>query len=92
MPADNTVIETAWVQNRLVFSGESFEEVALKMERWYNVNIEFADEKLKEQKLTGNFEKETVEEALAALRLVAPFSSTMKNDRVIIYKDNYWKK
>ncbi len=92
LPADNTVIETAWVQNRLVFSGESFEEVALKMERWYNVNIEFADEKLKEQKLTGNFEKETVEEALAALRLVAPFSSTMKNDRVIIYKDNYWKK
>ncbi len=71
-PADSTVIETAWVQNRLVFSGENFEEVALKMERWYNVKIKFNDEKLKEETLTGNFEKETVEEALRALQLASP--------------------
>ncbi len=86
LPADNTVIETAWVQNRLVFSGESFEEVALKMERWYNVKIDFAHVGLKDEKLTGNFERETVEEALSALRLVAPFTYTIKNDKVTIYK------
>ena len=92
LPVDNTIIETAWVQNRLVFSGESFEDVALKMERWYNVKIEFADEKLKEEKLTGNFEKETMVEALNALQLVAPFSYTIKNDQVIIFKNNNSKK
>lgn len=86
LPADNTVIETAWVQNRLIFSGERFEEVALKMERWYNVKIEFLDERLKEEKLTGNFERETIVEALSALKLVAPFAYTIKNDRVTIFK------
>lgn len=86
LPDDNTVVETAWVQNKLIFSGESFEEVALKMERWYNVKIEFKDASLKEEKLTGNFEKETVGDALKALALVAPFSCTMKNDQVTIFK------
>jgi transmembrane sensor len=85
LPADNTVIETAWVQNRLVFNGESFEEVALKMERWYNVHIDFADEKLMDEKLTGNFEKETAVEALNALRLVATFTYTIKNDKIVIF-------
>jgi ferric-dicitrate binding protein FerR (iron transport regulator) len=70
----------------LIFNGESFEDVALKMERWYNVKIDFDDERLLEEKLTGNFERETVEQALNALKLVAPFTYTIKNDRVMIFK------
>ncbi len=85
-PADSTVIETAWVQNRLVFSGETFEDVVLKMERWYNVTIDIMDEKLKKEPLTGNFEKETVGEALKALQLATPFSFNIKNDRITITK------
>ena len=85
-PVDSTVIETAWVQNRLVFSGESFEDVALKMERWYNVSIDIADDKMKKEPLTGNFEKETVSEAFKALQLATPFSFSIKNDKIIIAK------
>lgn len=92
MPTDSTVIETAWVQNRLVFNSETFEEVALKMERWYNVKIDFADESAKQYRLTGNFEKETSVEALNALKLVAPFVYTLKNNEVVIYKSNASKK
>jgi transmembrane sensor len=86
LSVDSTVIETAWVQNRLVFSSETFEEVVLKMERWYNVKITFADEALKEERLTGNFEKETVTDALNALRLTTKFSYSIKNNIIIIYK------
>ncbi|MFT3682242.1 MAG: FecR family protein [Ferruginibacter sp.] len=85
LPSDSsTVIETAWVKNRLVFSSESFEEVALKMERWYNTQIDFASEDLKNVRLTGNFEKETIADALTALQLTTRFSYTLKNDRVTI--------
>jgi transmembrane sensor len=86
-PVDSTVIETAWVQNRLVFSGENFEDVALKMERWYNVQIKFSDEGLKNEPLTGNFEKETVGEAFRALQLACQFSFTMKNDEITVSKN-----
>lgn len=83
-PADSTVIETAWTQNKFVFSSETFEEIALKMERWYNVKIDFADEYLKNERLTGNFEKETITEALTAMQFATPFSFTIKNDQIII--------
>ena len=91
-PADNTLIETAWVQNRLIFSSETFEDVVLKMERWYSVNIEFADGALKKASLTGSFEKETVTEALNALQLTTRFFFTIKNNNIIIYKNNSIKK
>ena len=91
-PADNTLIETAWVQNRLIFSSETFEDVVLKMERWYSVNIEFADGALKKASLTGSFEKETVTEALNALQLTTRFFYTIKNNNIIIYKNNSIKK
>lgn len=83
-PVDSIVIETAWTQNKLVFSSETFEEIALKMERWYNVKIDFADEYLKNERLTGNFEKETITEALTAMQLTTAFSFTIKNDKIII--------
>ncbi len=91
-PADNTVIETAWVQNRLVFSSETFEEVVLKMERWYNVKILIKDESLKEERLTGNFEKETITEALNALKFTAKFYYNLNNNIINIYKTEIKKK
>lgn len=92
LPADNTIIETAWVQNRLVFSSETFEEVVLKMERWYNVKIYIMNESLKEERLTGNFEKETVTDALNALKLTTKFYYSLKNNNINIYKTEITKK
>ncbi|MEP7108047.1 MAG: FecR family protein, partial [Ferruginibacter sp.] len=84
---ENTILETAWVENKLVFDKETFEDVALKMERWYGVSIRFADDKLKLQRLTGSFEKETVTEALAALQISTPFFKyKINNQRINIFK------
>lgn len=85
-PADNTVVETAWVQNKFVFSSETFEEVALKMERWYNVSIQFKSESLKYIHLTGSFERETITEALNALQFTAKFTYAVKNNVIVISK------
>jgi len=65
---ENERIETAWMYSRLVFKGDSFEELARKMERWYNTTIVFEDEEVKQLKFVGSFEKETLEEALLALK------------------------
>ena len=83
---DNTVMETAWVENKLVFDNESFEDVAIKMERWYGVIIKFSDSRMKNRHMTGTFENETVTEALAALQLLSPFTYSIKNDTVTIAK------
>lgn len=76
-------IETAWVYSRLEFKDEDFEQLARKLERWYNVKIFFTDNQVKSMKATGSFEKETVEEALAGLK--AGFGITYKIDNNEIY-------
>lgn len=85
-------IETAWVYNRLEFNGDNFEELAGKLERWYNVTIIFDDTAVKNLHLHGSFENETIEQALAALKIATPFTyeihgkeihikSAVKNDK-----------
>lgn len=83
-PSDNVVVETAWVDNKLVFNNETFREVATKMERWYNVEFEFKDTANIHARFTGIFENETIGQALAALRITGDFNYAIKANKVII--------
>lgn len=76
-------IETAWVYSRLEFKDEDFEQLARKLERWYNVKIFLTSNEVKKMKATGSFEKETIEEALAGLQ--EGFGITYKIDNDDIY-------
>lgn len=75
--------EVAWIDNKLVFWNEAFEQVAGKMERWYDVRIHFVREELKREYLSGTFEKETVEQALKILQMTTRF--TFRKDGKDIY-------
>lgn len=82
--ADTSLPETSWVYNRLVFEGETFSEVAVKMERWYNTRINFRNRKLADYRLSGSFDNESIGEALQALRYIAPFNYKINNNEVEI--------
>ncbi len=79
-------IETAWVHNRLIFEGDTFRELAAKMERWYNVRFSFENENLANYRLRGVFEDETLEQALQALQLITPFRYEIDGNVVKIRK------
>ena len=85
-PADSSVVETSWVDNKLVFRSETFEEVALKMEKWYGVTINIQNENLKQEHLTGSFESETVDQALTALQFTTNFRYTINKNIITITK------
>lgn len=82
---DTTVVETSWVNNRLVFKDEDFNELANKMERWYGIKVKFKNSVTKDYHFTGVFEKETITQALSALQLIEHFSYKYKNETVYIY-------
>ena len=84
----NTEIITSWKDNKLVFSRERFEEIATKLERWYNIQMILEDEKIKNYVFTGTFENETLEQALAALKIASPIEYTIDKNTVIIYSKN----
>lgn len=81
-------IETAWVYNRLEFKGDNFEELAKKLERWYNITIVFKDDAVKQFSFYGSFETETVGQAFEALKAAARFDYSINNQMVIVSSKN----
>lgn len=78
--------ETAWMENKLVFSDEPFDEVARLLERKYDVQIEFENEDLKAQHLSGVFEKESLKEVLDILRMTTRFHYQIEGKKVSLIK------
>ncbi|MFI5140422.1 MAG: FecR family protein [Sphingobacteriales bacterium] len=82
---DTTIVETSWVNNKLVFKDEDFTALANMMERWYGVKIKFRNTDVKDYRFTGVFEKESIMQALNALQMIEPFKYKFKNETVYIY-------
>lgn len=76
--------ETAWMYNRLSFRGDSFETLAPKLERWYNISIHFEDDKVKQLTFNGSIENETIEQTFQALKEAVPFNFKITNNEVFI--------
>lgn len=62
----NTIVETAWISNKLSFKNMSFQQIASSLEKWFAVEIKFKNDKTKHLKLSGSFEGESLEDILTA--------------------------
>ncbi len=85
-PVDSTVAETQWINNKLVFRDEAFADLAVKMERWFDVSIEINDLSLKQARLNGIFQSETIIQALEALKISIPFQYEQNGNKIIIHR------
>jgi ferric-dicitrate binding protein FerR (iron transport regulator) len=84
-PTYNIIGEIAWTQNKLFFEDEIFEDIVLRMERWFGIKVTIANESLKNVHYTGNYENETLEEVLLSLKLSKSFNFRIGTDNVVIY-------
>jgi ferric-dicitrate binding protein FerR (iron transport regulator) len=71
--------------NRLVFDGDDFQELAEKMERWYDLRILVRDTALNHYHFSGVFANESIEEALKDLQLTATFTYTIEGKKIELY-------
>ena len=76
--------ETAWMKDVLIFKNETFQQLALRMERYYDIDIEFKNDILKNRRITGTFSNETFEQALISLQLVIKFHYRIEGRRVSV--------
>lgn len=81
---DNVAEDVAWMQDKLIFKGETFEQLAIKMERWYDVKISFETTGCSKIKFTGAFEKQNIVQALEALSFSCNYKFVYKTDKNII--------
>jgi ferric-dicitrate binding protein FerR (iron transport regulator) len=85
--ADSAIKETSWIYNRLTFEDERFEDLVIKIERWFNVHITISNEKIKSFRATGSFENETIDEALKELQYLVPFNYQLNGREIMITKN-----
>jgi transmembrane sensor len=85
-PLDTTlkVAATNWTRDSLVFKKEKLMNLALLLEKKYEIKILIKSEKLKVKRFSGVIRKEQLTEALDALKLSYPFSYVVSNKVVTI--------
>ena len=76
--------EAAWVKEKMIFTNEPFETVALKMERWYDVHIRFQNQKMKNILMNGDFDNVDIHEAMHILQMMVGFNYTISGNDIFI--------
>lgn len=83
---------SAWTEGKIFFDDERLDQIAFKLERWFNVEISFADPQLKSKRFTGTILKnKPVDQIMQALELLSPIKfhhqvNTNGKDKITIYK------
>lgn len=78
----------AWIENRLLFDNETFDEITKRIERSYNVIIYNEYKNLDKKRFTGEFDIEDVEGILKTFSISKPFDYTIENNIITIKKKN----
>jgi transmembrane sensor len=81
---DSVATEVLWVKNKLAFDGESLKDVAMKIERWYDVRVVISDESLKGTLYSAVFEDESLRQVMEALRMTGNFRYSINKKEVTI--------
>uniref|UniRef100_UPI0032164ACD FecR family protein n=1 Tax=uncultured Draconibacterium sp. TaxID=1573823 RepID=UPI0032164ACD len=77
---------TSWKDGTLFITSESLNDLAIKLERKYDVKIHFESDELRALKFTGSLENETVEQVIDAIGIAAQIDYEIE-DRDIWLKE-----
>lgn len=71
----------SWKDNRLIFIEEPLFKVATCLERWYNLKIDIRDESIKNMKINGTIEYESINEVIDLLSIAGRIDYTFDKDK-----------
>jgi ferric-dicitrate binding protein FerR (iron transport regulator) len=81
--------EVAWKDGQFIFRNIPFPELVQRLERWYDVKLDYSGTELQNFKFTGRFKnQETIWQVLDALKLTSPidYRKTTFREFTLIYK------
>lgn len=80
--------ETEWTHGRLVFRNTSLEELERKLERWFDVEIEFADATVKNRRFSGTLERESILEVITYFGISQYVDYNIKGNVITFFSEN----
>jgi ferric-dicitrate binding protein FerR (iron transport regulator) len=82
-----TDLYTAWVDDNIQVRSKTLKELAVQLERKYNVNIYIMDKELEQKRFTGLLKNETIEQILQILKLSAHIDYKIDNRDIWLYQE-----
>lgn len=77
----NPLFYQSWIEGQIRFDNEMLSDVARRMERWYNVDINFTTKEAGEIKFTGTVLKnKPVDQSIQAISLLLPIKVEYENN------------
>jgi len=84
----DTSVDTEWKEGRFVFHNETLEELKPKLERWFDCDIVFGDDMVKDRRFTGVLGRESILEAITYFDLSKFVTCRIQGNRIIINSQN----
>jgi ferric-dicitrate binding protein FerR (iron transport regulator) len=81
---DDSNTYAAWRNNQLTFDSETFENIALALERSYNVKLIFQSESLKNYHYSGLLDNTSLESILQLFAMTSPLSYKMQGSTIYL--------
>ena len=77
----------SWKENRWIFEKQSLSQIAIELERKFDVQILFESERLKTYRFTGTIIAEPIEQVLEVMSISAPINFKLKG-KVVTLSEN----
>lgn len=75
---------TAWKTNTLFFADTPLQDAAAILERWYNVTIEFENDKIRQCRINGQYKDQTLTGVLTSIQYMYKIDYKLTNENKII--------
>lgn len=83
----NAKLYSAWTKGVFEFNNASLKDIMCQLERWYNVEVDYANEDLKDIRFTGSILKnESLGYALEMIQKISDVRFSKRNEQVLIEK------
>lgn len=80
----------AWREGVLIFNETPFYEVAARIGRWFNADVQISDKSIANYRFTGTFTSESLEQVMELLTLTTPITYSI-NKREVLDNKTYSK-
>lgn len=83
----DVVPEISWKEHRWIFQQKNLSDIAIELERRYNVEIVIESERLKNFRFTGTITEEPIEQVLEVMSISAPIGFSLRGRVVTLWEN-----
>jgi len=81
---ENIAYASMWRDNELAFKGETLNDIAIRLNRLYNVRIEFKSEKIKQYRFSGVIKNNSLDNVFEIISLTSPIMYESLGDTILL--------